>query len=892
MESLIAPAHLSAGEQSPGRVLATATPTLSWLPPTGWKEQTSYEIEARVEDASPQRHRGNGSAPRAAWPWKPLPSRTRVVLRVRVSAGDAWSPWSAPLQVSAPLWREEDWEARWVSPQEPASDEADHGAWDIRTEFELAEVPGQARLYATALGVYKVSINGVGVGDIELAPGSTSYGDTLDAQTYEVSDALRPGTNTLAFTVSNGWYRGRNGGPQKRGVWGDTLGVRAQLEADTAPGNARILAATGSDWTARPSSVTRADLMRGQATDFRIQPEHDPGTPVLVDAVTAPTPTWSPAPPVRRVAEWQPQSVVQLRPGVSIVDAGQNISGWIRLAHLGRPGDRTRLTFGEHLDTTGDLTTEHLDMTAADGRKVIFSQVDEVTAATGTDVFEPQHTVHGFRYVRVEHLGRTLTPHDITVVAVHSDLEQHGWFACSSPDLERLHRAAEWSFRGNIVDVPTDCPTRERSGWTGDYGVFAPVAAMLYDIDGFSRKWLQSVRDDQSDDGLPAMFSPDSERMKLDPNHPGRFAGGSAAWGDALIDVPWTLYTAYGDPQVLSESWHSMNAWADYALGCAASTRHPSRAARATEPASHEKYLWDGPFHFGEWCEPRTPGEPLATLADLMARDQGEVATAYLYRSLTRLSAAASVLGHASESERRAALADRVRDAWRTEFLKPNGHTTADSQAGYVRALAFGLIPEVLRHATADRLVELIHQNDDRLATGFLTSGLLLPVLTDTGHADVAYTLLTRRGIPSWLEMLDRGATTLWEEWEGVDEKGDASASLNHYSKGAVIQFLHGYVAGLRQHPSSVGWERFTVHPVLGGGLTSARFLHLSPRGPIEVRWTRDGTHFDLDVEVPPTAMGEITLPDGTSHLKGPGTHHFTCTTAADTGRSPAATMR
>ncbi|MFI7131346.1 family 78 glycoside hydrolase catalytic domain [Nonomuraea sp. NPDC050153] len=872
MQQTPAPTWWSACEQPGTGVLSTRTPVLSWRPPAGRAECSAYEVETSWDGGAPQRHRTRDGVPRLAWPWSPIPSRTRVDLRVRV-ADDSGSPWSDTLTVRSALWHEEDWAGRWISPPDRDIDAVDHGAWELDTSFELAELPPSARLYATSLGVYEVLVNGSRVGDIELTPGFTSYQATLHAQAYDVTSLLRPGRNTIVLTVSDGWFRGRNGGRQVRNAWGETLAVRAQVETEDTAGTTTTVAMTGSDWSARPSPITRADLMRGQASDLRIRPGEDElCEPVLVDAVTAPTPSWSPAPPVRRVEEWWPRSVTLLGTDVSIVDAGQNISGWLRLRNLGARGAHTRLEFGEHLAPDGDLTTAHLDIAP-----LPFGQVDEVTASGEEgEVFEPRHTIHGFRYIRVTHPGRALSADDITVVAVHTDLPRRGWFTCSNLDLERLHHAADWSFRGNIVDIPTDCPTRERSGWTGDFGLFAPVAARLYDIDGFSRKWLHSVRDDQLDNGLPAMFSPDSERMRNHPDHQGLVGGGSAGWGDALIDVPWTLYTEYGDTGILADSWQSMWAWIEYALRCAREIRHPSRTAA---PAPHEQYIWDGPFHFGEWCEPRRPDDPPLSLESVMAADQGEVATAYLYRSLTRFSSIAAVLERPEAADHYGALAGRVRDAWRTEFLRPGGRTASDSQAAYVRALTFGLLPEELRDAATDRLVTLIHENDDRLGTGFLTTGLLLPALADAGHSDLAYTLLLRRGTPSWLGMLDRGATTMWEEWEGIDADGTAHASLNHYSKGAVIQFLHGYVAGLRQDPSSVGWHRFTVHPYLGGGLTAAQFLHLTPRGSIDVSWRLDDAHFALDVDVPPTATAEIVLPNGDVHHRGVGHHRFTCTT-------------
>jgi alpha-L-rhamnosidase len=373
------------------------------------------------------------------------------------------------------------------------------------------------------------------------------------------------------------------------------------------------------------------------------------------------------------------------------------------------------------------------------------------------------------------------------------------------------------------------------------------------------------------------MFSPDALRMRRSDN-PDRIGGGSAGWGDAAVSVPWTLYRHYGDIDVLEDSWESAVAWINYALGCAKRFRHPSRVARSETPAAHEAYIWDGPFHFGEWLEPRDPKapnrDPAEVLRDLFAADQGEVGTAYLYRSLSQLVQTARVLGRPDDETRFAALAERVLDAWRTEFLRAGGRTASDTQAAYVRAIVFGLIPAELVVAASARLVELISERDDRLGTGFLTTGMLLPALADTGHADLAYRLLTQTGVPSWLEMLERGGTTFWENWENVDEDGTArNGSLNHYSKGAVVGFFYSHIVGLRQDAESTGWRRFTVAPTFGGELTHASARLLTSAGDVSVNWRRDGDEVELTVAVPAGSeargilpgLPEAILPGGTT---------------------------
>jgi len=747
-----------------------------------------------------------------------------------------------------------------------------------------------AILYATALGVYEVTINGVRVGDVELAPGASTYDRTLYAQAYDVAGALRVGQNVIDIAVSDGWFRGRNGGAQVRNVWGDQLAVLAQLEAETSDGS--VLVCTGPQWVSLPSPIVRADLMRGQSTDFRIAPEAAEPTPVVTSGIVPPTPSWSPSPPVRRIEERSPASVTPIAPGVSILDAGQNLSGWVRVTDLGPEGSETVLEFAEHLTRGGDITTAHLSMTTQAGQRMVTEQTDQVVAGPDPDQsFEPRHTIHGFRYARITHPGRTIAPESFTVILVHSDLEKVGEFHCDNPDVNRLHAAAEWSFRSNIVDVPTDCPTRERMGWTGDFQVFAPVAAQLYDVDGFASKWMQAVRDDQSTSGVLAAFSPDPERGRLHPERPTSLLGGSAGWGDAAVAVPWALYREYGDTQVLRANWDTMAAWAGYALACARDLRHPDRVARRPNPAAHERFIWDGPFHFGEWLEPKlrlddgTLVDPMADMMTYMSADRGEVGTAYLFRTVDTLSNIADVLGDATEAKRYSDTAEKVRDAWRTEFLHRDGTTESDTQAAYVRALSFGLIPDSLRQRSAARLAELVTANGDRLATGFLSSGMLLPVLADAGYVDLAYRVLLQTQAPSWLYMLNHGATTMWEDWDGVTSDGEAHESLNHYSKGAVIAFLHEYVAGLRQSDASAGWERFAIAPVPGGGVQHAKYTFQSPRGEIAVEW-HDGDKFVLDLTAPSTSTADVTLPDGSVHVVRGGRHRLAgnSTTALATG--------
>ncbi|WP_062201506.1 alpha-L-rhamnosidase [Demequina salsinemoris] len=774
--------------------------------------------------------------------------------------------------------------AQWIAPAEPvALEPGRRPAYLLRSTFPWSG-GGAVRLVATAHGIYEAFVNGVRVGDEELAPGFSEYRARLEVQTHDVTSLLHPGDNSIVLLLSDGWFRGRHGFERRGDGWGERTAVLAAVVSDGAEAP---LVATGPDWEQRVSHVTRADLMDGQAVDMRT---YDPAwftgggegfSPVtladgdlVLDRARLAEPV---AEPVRRIEELTPVAVTRPQAGTVVLDLGQNINGWMRLTDLGPAGTHLTLTHGETLEADGLVTVEHLRaFNFATKQLLEAGQIDEViSAGCDGDVFEPRHTTHGFRYVQIDGVPEGLGLSGARGVVVHSDLARTGDFSCSDPRLEQLHEVVRWSMRGNVCAVPTDCPQRERSGFTGDWQVFVATGALLSDVEAFSRRWLRDLAADQWEDGRVPTVVPNPAGNKPSGVFFEDMSAGSAGWGDAAVLVPWELWRSYGDRAALEEQLPAALAWVRYAAGCAAGGRHPERAASRPEPADHERYLWDAGFHFGEWLEPGVPPNPDPSV------DHGIVATAFLHRSAHLASLMATLVGQDDAAAECRAIADGALAAWRAEYLRPDGTLAEETQAHYVRALAFGLAPEELRPATAARLAELVREADGHLGTGFLATGLLLQALADNGQSETAFRLLTSTGHPSWLGMLDAGATTMWEWWDGVDAQGAARGSLNHYSKGAVASFLHTHVAGIRlpdePSESEAAYRRIRIQPTPGPELTRASSTLKTRQGTVAVSWTLDDGALLLSIDLPEGVEADVTLPDGSSQVIGGGSRTLSC---------------
>jgi alpha-L-rhamnosidase len=845
--------HLRAEHRSDAFGIGVASPRLSWIVRSDAEgfTQRSYEILAADPDDDgfrQSRFVESSDSVLVPWPFDPLPSRARRRIAVRVTGRDGdSSPWSDPLDIEAGLLDSADWTALPVTatfdgapPQRPIR---------FRRAFVVDAGLTRARLYASAYGVYTASCNGTTVGDDVLAPGWTVYNDRLRYQTYDVADLLRAGDNALGLTVAEGWYRGRLGFRGGRSaVYGGEIGPIAQLELHYDDGR-RVTVATDATWRAALDGRLAASLYDGEDYDARLvdvdwaTPDYDDSgwTPVTVLASAAASMVAPTGPPVRRIETLRPVAIERAPSGTTVVDFGQNVTGRARISVRGEAGEEITLRHAEVLER-GELATWLLRTAAATDRYVL--------AGDGAEVYEPEFTIHGFRYVGVDGWPGSPAADAIEAVVCHSDMEPTGSFRCSHDGLNRLHENVRWSMRGNFVDVPTDCPQRdERLGWTGDIQVFAPAAAFLYDCCGLLTSWLADLAADQRRFGTVPAYVPWVELLW--PAMP------AAAWGDAAVIVPWVLYERFGDAAVLRQQYESMRAWVDQIATIAG-----------------DDHVWSEGFQFGDWLDPAAPPrDPGAARTD-----SALIATAYHAYTARLLARVAGVLGHHTDAASYDELARLVTAGFNAEFVTATGRMASDAQTAYALALQFDLLPSAAqRSRAAARLVELVRRDDYRIGTGFVGTPLVCDALVDTGYVDDAYHLLLQTQCPSWLYPVTMGATTVWERWDSLLPDGSINrtemTSFNHYALGAIADFLHRVVAGLA--PAEPGYRALRVRPRPGGGLTAAEAALRTPYGEAGVRWSRDGDRLAVDVVVPVGATARIELPDSPTVEVGPGRHRF-----------------
>ena len=783
----------------------------------------------------------------------PLASRDRVQWQVLLwDESGAEGEWSEPAWFELGLLDANDWKARWIDPQ-PAevNPENRYPASVLSRSFTLEKQPAEGRLYITAHGLYRVLVNGRQVTDAVLLPGCTNYHDRLQVQSWDVGELLTAGDNEIQVTLGDGWFRGRVGVNGTRNVYGTRLALLAQLEV-SATGGRSVACVTDEGWRAsRDGPIRENDLKDGVRADARraLAQWHD----VAVRDHGYDQLVGMDAPPVREHEQFTPE-VLTTPDGSTVLDFGQNMAGYVSFSVAGERGHSVKLTHGETLDEHGNFTMKNL-MLDLGGAEPLRQEVHYTLAGGEREQFTPPFTFHGFRYVLLENWPEPVQPEHFAAHAIYSDLEQIGGFSCSNDLVNQLVHNALWSQKSNFVDIPTDCPQRERAGWTGDIQVFSRTGSYLMDTAAFLRKWLRDLAVQQREDGMVYNITPDAGMTSPIL----RLLEGSAGWGDAAVVVPWVLWKMYGDRSVLEDQWESMKAWVDYQAGRARKTHW----VRWFKPNPYRRYTWDTKYHWGEWLEPDTPlRKATAGIFRRIIFSEPEVATAYFAYSSGLLAEIAGELGRHEEADHYRELAENARNAYRYNFTR-KGRIRSDRQCRYVRPVALDLLNDEEKQAAVSELAELVAENDYRIGTGFLTTPYICRTLTDWGHADAAYRMVEQTSIPGWLYPVTKDATTIWETWTGIDEHNVPSASLNHYTYGAVVSWFLDSVVGIRPHPGSPGFAHFVLTPTPDGGLTNAVGSYHSVRGLITSAWKREGGSIRFSFTIPANTTAQVILPCG-----------------------------
>jgi alpha-L-rhamnosidase len=716
----------------------------------------------------------------------------------------------------------------------------------LRRTFEATEPITSARLYATALGAYSFSINGKAVGDQILSPGWTDFRQRVIYQTYDVTDHVKTGKNAIGALLAPGWYSTPLQWYGQGNNYGKTQpALRAQLRLEYVDGSVDWIS-TDEKWKADVSAILSAEIYDGETYDAReLQRDWDKSsfddakwTPVTIVKPHEPEIVWQYFPPIRAHQVLDARTITNPSPGVYVYDFGQNLAGVARLRAKGSPGTNVKLRFAEVLNPDGTLYVENLRTAKATDHFVL-------TGHGAVEEFEPKFTFHGFRYVEVSGLSTKPELGDVKAVVFHTDAPFTTTLKTGSVMINQLWSNILWGQRSNFVGVPTDCPQRdERLGWTADAQVFWRTATYNMDLATFSRKFSGDMRGTQVGTDMYGIFAPGTSTP-----HPAYGTG----WSDAGVIIPWTSWIQNGDPAVIDENWAGME---KYLAGI---------------EAANPDHLWKKNYGiaFADWLAPEG-----VTPVDL-------IATAYWAYDVSLMKQMAHAAGKSADEKTYGELFEKIKTAFNNAYVKADGSVAGvppapvfasgtetklsdkpvETQTGYVLALHMNLLPEGLRAAAAQKLVDRLAANQWRLGTGFLGTPYLLSALTDTGHADVAYRLLLNTEYPSWGYLVEHGATTMWERWNGDQKRDDPTMnSYNHYAYGAVGDWIYRYAAGIDADPSDPGYHTIWLHPSFDPRLGSLDFSYESSYGTIRSSWTISGNTATWKLTIPPNASGQLPL--------------------------------
>lgn len=700
----------------------------------------------------------------------------------------------------------------------------------LRRDFTLSEPVRRARLFVTARGFYEFYLNGKRIGDQELAPGYTDYAKRIEYQAYDVTDALRKGSNALGALLGYGWYAGHMNLHRLRCIDGFYPLLLAQLEVDLADGQ-RIAIVTDDKWkTTLSGPILWSDLLDGEGYDCRKELAgwsessfDDSGWKTAYceqrDGIAL---VWPRCQPVHRVRTLQPISMREVKPNVFVYDFGQEISGYCRLkiTRTNRPAAGTviRLRHAEKVGPDGMIDVRSLWGVPAEENYILDGKADRV--------LEPHFTYHGFRYVEVTGLTEAPVKDALSAIWLHSDLESAADFSCSNDLFNRIMDNARRTQRDLLFDVPAGCAGRsERFAWLGDIRPCVQTAIFNMDSAGFFTKYISDIRDEQTADGRYCDITPHDALR--DTNR----SVGSPGWADAGVSMPWQVYINYGDRRILDEHYASAKRWVDF--------------VRRNNPDC----LWKNARgnDWGDWLSAGTPSTP---------KEVG--ATAFFAHSTELVAKMATTLGYRDDAVRYRDLFGQIKRAFVAAYVTSDGRIANDAQGCYALALHFGLLDEPLRSKSMMRLVDGVRSNEYHPTTGFWSSTELLLALSDHGGHREASQMMNMRTMPSWGFMAENG-TTFWESFDAIQR----NLSLCHWTHSGVGEWLWRNIAGLNPDPQSPGYKSITIRPRPTKEVSSCRASYLSIRGPIEIEWALRGSEFQLDVAVPVGARAKVFFPVG-----------------------------
>lgn len=824
------PRVIGVGEPSPRISWSYAGEEKSWM-------QETYSIEISRHGVTNTYFSRSTECLFVPWPTNPLSSMEVALIRVRASDAEGnLTEWSEVATVEAGLFQQKDWNCHLIQAETTERTENYHRPIVFRREFSLQQNIHRARLYATAHGIYTAKLNGSSIGDHVLSPGWTNYRNRLTYQTFDISDLIDHGLNVLHITVAPGWYCGRLGwGAGKRNVYGSTLGLIALLQVEYKNGDA-ITLGTDNGWQWAYGPTISAEIYDGEVFDAnqslsQLTQWRSVACKPIPNRLEAPD-----GPPIRRTQEIQPTAILRSPSGQYIFDMGQNIVGWLRIkVSGGTAGHQIHLQFTEALED-GECAVHTLR--GAKARDTV------ILAGDGTFEWEPEFTYHGFRYVGVDNWPEALTLDSVKGIVVHTDMKKTGSFSCSNALLNKLHNNIIWSMRGNFVGIPTDCPQRdERLGWTGDINVFAEAGNYLYRTGGILKSWLDDLKYEQQQAGgiVPLVVPNVIDGFDRDAH---------AVWGDVSVMLPWTLYQATGDSQILARQYSSMKGWLEAI---------PRR----------ENMLWNyiSDWKLGDWLDPAAPADDCGKATT----NPNFVSDAFLAHITTVLKSISEVLDEKADIQSYTVASEKIRSTFADEYITPNGLVANCTQTAFALAIHFNLIPsQSQQRYAASYLASIIKEiNRYKIGTGFAGTPFIGHALSKVGLTDMFYRMLLSRKNPSWLFPVTMGATTVWERWDsmlpdGTINSGDMT-SFNHYALGAVASWMHSVILGFRIEKA--GWKTVKIEPIPGGGLNWADGEYLSAYGKYRVRWMiieEPNVHDKslwVEVQVPPNTTADIKLP-------------------------------